>query len=99
MTRFFLLVGLLGISVVSLAQSDLRPQVLVLGTYHMANPGHDIHNMQADDVLLPKRQQQEIAQLIDVLKDFDRPRLPLKPMSAAPGSRNSIPTTSRENTR
>ena len=41
----------------------------MLGTYHMANPGHDIHNMQADDVLSPKRQQ-EIAQLIEVLKRF-----------------------------
>jgi len=35
----------------------------------MANPGHDIYNMQADDVLSPKRQQ-EIAQLIEVLKRF-----------------------------
>ncbi|MDP9203391.1 MAG: DUF5694 domain-containing protein [Gemmatimonadota bacterium] len=41
----------------------------MLGTYHMSNPGHDVHNMQADDVLLPKRQQ-EIAQLIEVLKMF-----------------------------
>jgi len=32
-------------------------------------PGHDIHNMQADDVFSPKRQQ-EIAQLIEVLKKF-----------------------------
>lgn len=52
------------------AQSDSpRPEILVLGTYHMANPGHDIHNMQADDVLAPRRQQ-EIAQLVDVLKRF-----------------------------
>jgi hypothetical protein len=35
----------------------------------MANPGHDVHNMPADDVLAPKRQQ-EIAQLIEVLKKF-----------------------------
>jgi len=46
-----------------------RAEVLVLGTYHMANPGHDIHNMQADDVLAPKRQQ-EIAELAGVLKKF-----------------------------
>lgn len=46
-----------------------KAEVLVLGVYHMANPGHDIVNMQADDVLAPKRQQ-EIAQLIDVLKKF-----------------------------
>ena len=46
-----------------------RPEVLVLGTYHMANPGRDIVNMQVDDVLAPKRQA-EIADVIAVLKKF-----------------------------
>ena len=46
-----------------------RAEILVLGVYHMANPGHDIINTQADDVLAPKRQA-EIAQLIEVLKRF-----------------------------
>ena len=46
-----------------------RAEVLVLGVYHMANPGRDIFNMQADDVLSPKRQQ-EIAELAAVLKKF-----------------------------
>ena len=46
-----------------------RAEVLVLGVYHMSNPGHDIFNMQADDVLAPKRQA-EIAQVIAVLKNF-----------------------------
>jgi hypothetical protein len=46
-----------------------RAEVLVLGVYHMANPGHDIFNMQADDVLSPKRQQ-EIAELATVLRKF-----------------------------
>lgn len=44
-------------------------QVLVLGVYHMANRGHDIYNLRADDVLSPKRQA-EIAQLIEALKRF-----------------------------
>jgi hypothetical protein len=44
-------------------------EVLVLGVYHMSNPGHDIFNMKADDVLAPRRQA-EIAQLIEVLKRF-----------------------------
>jgi hypothetical protein len=35
----------------------------------MSNPGRDVYNMQADDVQSPKRQQ-EIAQLIEVLKKF-----------------------------
>ncbi len=46
-----------------------RAEVLVLGVYHMANPGRDVFNMQADDVLSVRRQQ-EIAQLIEVLKRF-----------------------------
>jgi hypothetical protein len=46
-----------------------RAEVLVLGVYHMANPGRDIFNMQSDDVLAPKRQQ-EIAELSAVLKKF-----------------------------
>jgi hypothetical protein len=64
-----LFLGLVIMPMSSQAQSETRPEILVLGTYHMANPGHDIHNMQADDVLSTKRQQ-EIAQLIEVLKKF-----------------------------
>jgi hypothetical protein len=51
------------------AAAPARAEVLVLGTYHMANPGRDIFNTQADDVFAPKRQA-EIAQLIEVLKKF-----------------------------
>jgi hypothetical protein len=69
MRKFSLCVALLAIPVASRAQSDARPEILVLGVYHMSNPGHDIHNMQADDVLSPKRQL-EMAQLIEVLKRF-----------------------------
>jgi hypothetical protein len=46
-----------------------RAEVLVLGVYHMANPGRDIFNMKADDVLAPTRQA-EITRLIEVLKGF-----------------------------
>jgi hypothetical protein len=46
-----------------------RPEILILGTFHMANPGRDVHNMQADDMLSPRRQK-EIAALIEVLKRF-----------------------------
>jgi hypothetical protein len=31
---------------------------MILGTYHMANPGHDLHNLKADDVLVDKRQRE-----------------------------------------
>jgi hypothetical protein len=69
MRRIVLILGALALPIACWAQSDAHPEILVLGTYHMSNPGHDIHNMQADDVLSPKRQQ-EIAQLIEVLKRF-----------------------------
>ncbi len=45
------------------------PEVLIVGTYHMSNPGRDLANMQADDVLAPKRQA-EIAQVIAALERF-----------------------------
>jgi hypothetical protein len=69
MRKIFLFLGLLAIPRASWPQSDGRAEILVVGTYHMSNPGHDIHNMQADDVLSPKRQQ-EIVDLIEVLKRF-----------------------------
>jgi hypothetical protein len=58
-------------------QSDARPEILVLGTYHMANPGHDLHNMQADDVLAPQRQQ-EITELIEALKIFNPTKIAIE---------------------
>jgi hypothetical protein len=69
MRKLFLFLSLIAIPSASWAQSDARAEILVIGVYHMANPGHDIHNMQADDVLSPKRQQ-EMAQLIEALKKF-----------------------------
>lgn len=69
MRKFLVFATTLVISVAAWTQSDARPEILVLGTYHMANPGHDIYNMQADDVLSPKRQQ-EIGAAIEVLKKF-----------------------------
>src|SRR5687768_17550109 len=72
MTKVHLLPALLALAAATSAasaQQSARPEILVLGTYHMANPGRDMYNTQADDVLLAKRQQ-EIAQLVEVLKRF-----------------------------
>jgi uncharacterized protein DUF5694 len=69
MRRMLLVLGVVATPMASRAQSEPRPEILVLGTYHMANPGHDIYNMRADDVLAARRQQ-EIAQLVEVLKRF-----------------------------
>jgi len=77
MKKIVLLFALLAIPRASWPQSDARPEILVLGTYHMSNPGHDVHNMEADDVLAPKRQQ-EIEQLIDVLKRFQPTKIAIE---------------------
>lgn len=44
-------------------------QVMVLGTYHFANPGRDIVNFRADDVLQPRRQA-ELQALARALAEF-----------------------------
>ncbi|HEV7389604.1 MAG TPA: DUF5694 domain-containing protein [Gemmatimonadaceae bacterium] len=64
------------------AATAARPEVLVLGVYHMANPGHDQFNMKVDDVLAPKRQQ-EIAQLMEVLKRFNPTRVAIEANSGS----------------
>lgn len=44
-------------------------QVMVLGTYHFANPGLDLNNMKADDVTLPHRQS-ELETLAKAIAEF-----------------------------
>jgi hypothetical protein len=51
------------------AQVPARPEILILGTFHMASPGNDVHNADVDDVLSPRRQR-EMAELLDVLRRF-----------------------------
>ena len=46
-----------------------KPVVMILGSYHMGNPGRDLNNVKADDVLAEKRQK-EIAEFIQILKKF-----------------------------
>src|SRR5215218_6554154 len=46
-----------------------RSPIMILGLYHMANPGLDAVNVAADDVLLPRRQK-EIQDLVNRLARF-----------------------------
>lgn len=48
---------------------DGRIEVLLVGSYHMSNPGMDQFNLESDDVLAPKRQA-EIAALVERLAEF-----------------------------
>jgi len=49
--------------------NTLATEVMILGTYHMSNPGKDIHNLKADDVLVDKRQR-ELADVAAGLAKF-----------------------------
>jgi len=61
---------LIGWPVAAAAAAPPQPiEVMVVGVFHMSNPGHDIHNLKADDVLAPKRQA-EIAAITDALARF-----------------------------
>ena len=51
------------------AQPVAPIEVMVLGTYHFANPGRDLHNITADDVLSPRRQA-ELAAVVEALAGF-----------------------------
>lgn len=65
--RFFL--AFLLAAAPSLASAQEPVSVMIVGTFHMANPGKDIHDVHVDDVLAPKRQV-EIAAIIAGLARF-----------------------------
>lgn len=57
--------------------SAKKARVLVLGVFHMANPGKDMFNLQVDDVLAPKRQK-ELGELAETLKKFQPTKIALE---------------------
>lgn len=48
---------------------DKPVEVMIVGMYHMSNPGHDLHDAKSDDVLQPKRQV-EIERLAERINQF-----------------------------
>jgi hypothetical protein len=58
-------------------------EVLVLGTYHMGNPGRDLHNLEADDVTSPQRQA-ELAEVARRLARFRPTKIALEYAVDAP---------------
>lgn len=78
----FILISLIICSAMSVfAQAEnakqTKPVVMILGTYHMGNPGRDLNNVKADDVRAEKRQK-EIADFLLVLKKFKPSKIALE---------------------
>ena len=59
-------------------------QVMVLGTFHFANPGLDLSNVSADDPTTPRRQA-ELARLADALARFRPTRIMVERLGPGPG--------------
>ena len=58
-------------------KSALATPIMFLGVYHMHNPGLDEVNLQADDVLAPKRQR-EIEDLVERLARFQPTKIAIE---------------------
>jgi len=57
--------------------SEQTAKIMILGTYHMDNPGQDAYNVKADDVLAAKRQK-EIKEVIEKLASFKPTKIALE---------------------
>jgi hypothetical protein len=65
--------ALLGCTIAQAAEPE-PTIVMVLGTFHMANPGKDMHNQKVDDVLAEPRQK-ELAAMSEALAKFRPTRI------------------------
>lgn len=72
-SKFFVtfLAAVAGVSVATAGAQDRDPKAdfLFIGSYHMGNPGRDVHNTKADDVLSEKRQR-EIAAVVRLIERY-----------------------------
>ena len=72
-----------GLTGAAVAQPTRPVEVMVVGTYHMANPGRDIHNVKADDVLKPQRQR-ELDALSAALAEFRPTKIVVERVAKTP---------------
>lgn len=82
MRRLAILV--VGLLLAPSARADDAPvQVMVLGTFHMDNPGQDLNNVKATDVLTPQRQL-ELASVARALERYRPTLIAIERVTAAP---------------
>lgn len=58
-------------------------EVMIFGVYHFANPGQDVVNLEVDDFLAPRRQQ-EIAVLVERLGEWQPTKIAVEDEAEAP---------------
>jgi hypothetical protein len=67
------------------AASPEPVRVMVVGTFHLDNPGQDLHNMKVDDVSTPKRQK-ELADVAERLMRFKPTSVMVESQRRDPGA-------------
>jgi hypothetical protein len=72
-----------GLAVPAQAQDPAPIEIMILGTYHMGNPGRDVVNMEADDVTRPQRQA-ELRAVVDSLARWQPTRVLVEAERPAP---------------
>lgn len=81
MQRMVLIVAILLPAALASAALQARDvEVMVLGTYHLANPGQDLHNVEVDDVTVPARQE-ELERIARVLATFRPDKIAVEAVS------------------
>lgn len=97
--RWFAGIGCMMVMGIATAQPV---EVVVLGTYHLANPGQDLHNVEVDDVTVERRQR-ELEQVAKALASFRPQRIAVEAVSSrddlsleayeefSPDTLNSVP--------
>lgn len=83
-TELALILGLLAALPLSAQSGDVAepPRVLILGTYHFANPGRDISRPEVADVLLPAKQA-EIREVVQALAGFQPTKIAIESLPAS----------------
>lgn len=69
------------------AQAQDKPQVMILGTFHLDNPGQDYSNPQVDDVLTERRQR-DLEALAEMLARYRPTRIAVEWPTSAEGRLN-----------
>jgi len=96
---FALLLGLVPLlPLAAQAGSGLEPaQILILGTYHFANPGRDIVKTEVTDILSPASQDQ-VGRVVDALARFRPTKIAIERLPAAAGQVDSVYAAYRHGT-
>lgn len=84
MLKLFAAAVALALPAAALAEDSAPVEVMILGTFHFANPGQDLNNAKVDDVLTLKKQA-ELREVADRLAAFQPTKIAIERQAKGPG--------------